>query len=60
MQNWDKKNTIFCDIDGTIFKYRKFETYKTTEAEPIQSTIDYLKQQLRHLLKSNFQQGGIQ
>jgi hypothetical protein len=41
----DKKNTIFCDIDGTIFKYRKFETYKTTEAEPIQSTIEYLKEQ---------------
>jgi hypothetical protein len=48
----DKKNTIFCDIDGTIFKYRKFETYKTSEAEPIQSTIDYLKQQyeLGHMI----------
>ena len=41
----DKKSTIFCDIDGTIFKYRKFETYKTSEAEPIQSTVNYLKQQ---------------
>jgi hypothetical protein len=41
----DKKSTIFCDIDGTIFKYRKFETYKTSEAELIQSTVDYLKQQ---------------
>ena len=28
-----KYKTIFCDIDGTIFKYRKFETYKTTEPE---------------------------
>ena len=26
-----KKNTYFCDIDGTIFKYRKFETYTTTD-----------------------------
>ena len=29
----EKKSTIFCDIDGTIFKYRKFETYTTSEAE---------------------------
>ena len=28
-----KYKTIFCDIDGTIFKYRKFETYKTTTPE---------------------------
>jgi ribonucleotide monophosphatase NagD (HAD superfamily) len=41
----DKKNTIFCDIDGTIFKYRKFEDYTSTPAEPIHSTIEYLKQQ---------------
>ena len=38
----EKKNTYFCDIDGTIFKYRKFETYETTKAEGIKSTIDYL------------------
>jgi uncharacterized HAD superfamily protein len=41
----EKKNTIFCDIDGTIFKYRKFETYKSTEAEPISSTVEYLQKQ---------------
>jgi hypothetical protein len=41
----EKKNTIFCDIDGTIFKYRKFETYESTEAEPIPSTVEYLKKQ---------------
>ena len=29
----DKKSTIFCDIDGTIFKYRKFETYKDSKPE---------------------------
>tara|TARA_A100001201_G_C4080239_1_gene198688 strand:- start:859 stop:1617 length:759 start_codon:yes stop_codon:yes gene_type:complete len=40
--NRTKKNTYFCDIDGTIFKYRKFETYTTTEVEPIKSTIDQL------------------
>ncbi len=25
----EKKNTIFYDKDGTLFKYRKFETYET-------------------------------
>ena len=40
----EKKNTYFVDIDGTIFKYRKFETYETTKAEGIKSTIDYLDQ----------------
>ena len=29
----EKKNTIFCDIDGTLFKYRKFETYKSSKPE---------------------------
>ena len=29
----DKKSTIFCDIDGTIFKYRKFETYETSSVD---------------------------
>ena len=28
----EKKKTIFCDIDGTLFEYRKFETYTTTPA----------------------------
>jgi len=37
-----KHNTYFVDIDGTIFKYRKFETYETSKAEPIESTINYL------------------
>ena len=27
----EKKKTIFCDIDGTLFEYRKFETYESTE-----------------------------
>ena len=26
------KNTIFCDIDGTIFEYRKFETFRRSPA----------------------------
>ena len=42
--NRTKKNTYFCDIDGTIFKYRKFETYTTTEVEPIKATVDQLNQ----------------
>lgn len=38
-----KHKTIFCDVDGTVFKYRKFEDTEVVKAEPIQSTIDYLK-----------------
>jgi ribonucleotide monophosphatase NagD (HAD superfamily) len=41
----EKKNTIFCDIDGTIFKYRKFGTYEETLPEVIQSTLDYLNEE---------------
>lgn len=32
--------TLFCDIDGTLLKYRKFETYKTTIPDNIQTSID--------------------
>ena len=42
--NRTKKNTYFCDIDGTIFKYRKFETYTTTEVEPIKATVDQINE----------------
>ena len=28
-----KNPTVFCDIDGTIFRYRKFETYRTSVPE---------------------------
>jgi len=38
----EKKNTYFCDIDGTIFNYRKFETYKTSEPKVIPSTLEFL------------------
>ena len=38
----EKKNTYFVDIDGTIFIYRKFETYTTSEAEVIESTKEFL------------------
>ena len=34
-----KKCAIFCDIDGTLIKYRDFSTYKSTKAEPITNTI---------------------
>jgi hydroxymethylpyrimidine pyrophosphatase-like HAD family hydrolase len=38
-----KKNcTIFCDIDGTLFKYRKFETYKTNEPDGITENINMI------------------
>lgn len=34
--------TIFCDIDGTIFKYRKFNNYLTTVPTPIPSVVTEL------------------
>lgn len=44
----EKKNTIFCDIDGTLFKYRKFETYETSKPEMldgVEETMTRWKQQ---------------
>jgi uncharacterized HAD superfamily protein len=38
-----KKKTYFVDIDGTIFIYRKFETYKSSEAEVIKSSKQFLQ-----------------
>ena len=38
-----KKETYFVDIDGTIFIYRKFETYESTEAQVIKSTKQFLQ-----------------
>ena len=38
-----KKNTYFCDIDGTIFKYRKFEEMTTTKPEKIESMTKQLE-----------------
>lgn len=38
-----KRNTYFCDIDGTIFKYRKFETIPTHPPEVIESVSEQLK-----------------
>jgi hydroxymethylpyrimidine pyrophosphatase-like HAD family hydrolase len=35
-----KKCTIFCDIDGTLLEYRKFETYKSTKPNKINTTIE--------------------
>ena len=39
----EKKNTYFVDIDGTIFVYRKFETYKTSEAQVIRKSKAFLQ-----------------
>ena len=40
-----KKKTFFCDIDGTLIKYREFVTYETNPAVPIESTINYITEQ---------------
>ena len=34
-----KKSTIFCDIDGTLIHYRRFENYKTSQPQPINQNI---------------------
>jgi hydroxymethylpyrimidine pyrophosphatase-like HAD family hydrolase len=39
----DKKSTIFCDIDGTIFKYRKFETYETSSVDVLPEVKEKLE-----------------
>ena len=46
----EKKNTYFVDIDGTIFVYRKFETYKTSEAKVIKSSKQYFTNKKRNRL----------
>ena len=39
-----KKSTFFCDIDGTLIVYRNFETYKTTQPEPINENITLINE----------------
>ena len=39
-----KYKTIFCDIDGTIFKYRPFESYEVHEAQLTPGTAARLTQ----------------
>lgn len=39
-----KYDTYFCDIDGTIFKYRKFETYKSSSAQLTPGSLDKLSE----------------
>lgn len=39
----EKKRTVFCDIDGTVFKYRKFEEIKSTKAELTPGALEKLK-----------------
>lgn len=39
-----KKQTYFVDIDGTVFKYRKFGTYETEKAQVINSTFEHLRE----------------
>ena len=35
-----KNQTYFFDIDGTLFVYRKFETYQTSEPEVVKNVKD--------------------
>lgn len=37
-----KYKSIFCDLDGTVFVYRKFGNYLTEKAEVIQNSKDFL------------------
>ena len=43
-----KKCTIFCDIDGTLFEYRKFETYKSTTPNKINTTIERINEAFKN------------
>jgi len=38
-----KKRTVFCDIDGTIFKYRQFDKIKTTPPELTSGALQAVK-----------------
>ena len=48
----NKKCTIFCDIDGTIIKYRNFTDYKTTKPLPINTIVEinYLYDNGHHIV----------
>ena len=39
-----KYNTIFCDIDGSIFKYRKFEKYQEESPEVLPGVQDKINE----------------
>jgi hypothetical protein len=41
----EKNPTIFCDIDGTLFIYRNFESLSTTPAVVIDSVATYLRKE---------------
>lgn len=48
-----KNPTVFCDIDGTIFKYRKFETYESTKPEVlpgVKESMDNWKENGVHIV----------
>lgn len=38
-----KRKTIFCDIDGTVLEYRRFEDIESIPAIPIPSVVEYLR-----------------
>jgi len=39
-----KSHTIFCDIDGTLFEYRKFESYETSKVKVLEGVKEKLDQ----------------
>lgn len=39
-----KFNTVFCDIDGSIFKYRKFENYTQEKAQVLPQVKEKLSE----------------
>lgn len=39
-----KNPTVFCDLDGTIFEYRKFDTYQTQAAVVCPNARETLQQ----------------
>lgn len=39
-----KKDTVFCDIDGTILKYRPFGEYSLSNSQPTPGSVQKLQQ----------------
>ena len=46
----EKKNTVFCDIDGTLFKYRKFETYETSKPDLLNGVVEKMTEWLEECM----------
>lgn len=44
----DKKDTIFCDIDGTLLKYRPFGEYTLSNSEPTLGSVKKMQEWSEH------------